>query len=81
MSFRGGYRIIQTPYKNSSTDFDVTGYSLGLGIKFSRNVAMDFAYDYSSYLDTYQFMSAPGVNPALLDVTNKRFTSSIVVNF
>ena len=81
MSFRGGYRMIQTPYKNSSTEFDLTGYSLGLGIKFSRRVAMDFAYDNSSYLDSYQFISAPGANPALLDVTNSRFTTSLVVAF
>ena len=81
MSFRGGYRVIQTPYKNSSTDFDLMGYSLGLGIKFSRRVAMDFAYDNSSYQDTYQFISEPGANPALLDVTNSRFTSSFVVVF
>ena len=81
MSFRGGYRIIQTPYKNSSTDFDITGYSFGLGIKFSRSFTMDFAYDYSSYLDTYQFIAAPGANPALLDITNKRFTTSLLVNF
>jgi len=81
MSFRGGYRMIQTPYKNSSTDFDLTGYSLGLGIKFSRRVAMDFAYDNSSYLDTYQFISEPGANPALLDIDNTRFTTSLVVVF
>jgi long-subunit fatty acid transport protein len=81
MSFRGGYRMIQTPYKNSSTDFDITGYSFGLGIKFSRQVAMDFAYDNSSYLDTYQFINAPGADPALLDVTNSRFTTSLLVVF
>lgn len=80
-SFRGGYRIIQTPYVNSSSDFDDSGYSFGLGLQFSKRFALDFAYDKSSYLDTYQFVSSEGADPALLDVTNKRFTSSLVLTF
>lgn len=80
-SFRGGYRIVQTPYVDSTTDYDTQGYSFGLGIKFSRSFGLDFAYDHSSYLDSYKFMSAPNVNPARLDVTNNRFTSSLVVSF
>ena len=81
LSFRGGYRIIQTPYINSSSEYDTKGYSLGLGIKFSKRFGLDFAYDNSSYLDTYRFMSAEGANPAQLDITNNRFTSSLVLAF
>ena len=81
LSFRGGYRIIQSPYKSSSTEFDVKGYSLGLGVKFSKRFGLDFAYDNSAYSDQYRFMSAAGANPADLDITNNRFTSSIVVTF
>jgi len=54
---------------------------LGLGIKFSRQFGLDFAYDNSGYLDEYRFMSAEGAQPAQLDVTNKRFTSSLVFSF
>ena len=81
LSFRGGYRIIQSPYISSSTEYDVKGYSLGLGIKFSDRFALDFAYDNSAYKDEYRFMSADGVDPANLDITNNRFTSSLVVTF
>ena len=81
LSFRGGYRIIQSPYLSSSTEYDVTGYSLGLGIKFSRQLGFDFAYDNSSYIDEYQFLTAEGTDPARLDVTNNRFTSSLVFTF
>lgn len=81
LSFRGGYRVIQSPYINSSTEYDIKGYSLGLGVKFSNRFGLDFAYDNSSYLDEYRFMSAEGVQPAQLDITNKRFTSSLVVKF
>jgi long-subunit fatty acid transport protein len=81
LSFRGGYRIIQTPYKDLSTDYDIKGYSLGLGIKLTRRFALDFAYDNASYQDQYRFISAAGVNPAQLEITDNRFTSSLVVNF
>lgn len=81
LSFRGGYRIIQSPYVSSSTEYDTTGYSLGLGIKFTRQFGLDFAYDNSGYIDQYRFMTAEGAQPARLDVTNKRFTSSLVFSF
>ena len=81
LSFRGGYRIIQSPYKSSSSEYDVKGYSLGLGVKFSKRFGLDFAYDNSAYSEQYRFMTADGVNPANLDITNNRFTSSIVVSF
>lgn len=80
-SFRGGYRIIQSPFADSTTEYDIKGYSFGLGIKFTRRFGMDFAYDNSSHRDEYRFMSASGVNPAQLDITNNRFTSSLVVTF
>jgi len=80
-SFRAGYRYIQSPYRNVGTAFDLNGYSLGLGIRFTPNFGLDFAYDTATYEDQYQFLDIPGVDPAQLDVTNSRFTSSLVVNF
>jgi long-subunit fatty acid transport protein len=81
LSFRGGYRLIQDPYKNSNSSFDITGYSFGLGIKFSRSVKLDFAYDNSSYSDQYQFLNINGAKPADLSFNNNRFTSTLVVGF
>ncbi len=80
-SLRGGYRITESPYKSAGSDFDLQGYSLGLGMRFSRWFALDFAYDQSSYNDQYRFLHIEGVSPAALDVTNSRFTSSLVINF
>lgn len=81
LSFRGGYRIIQSPYNSSASEYDVEGYSFGLGVKFSKRFGLDFAYDNSAYAEQYRFMSAQGADPANLDITNNRFTTSIVVNF
>ncbi len=55
-SFRGGYRIIQSPFADSTTEYDIKGYSFGLGIKFSRRFGMDFAYDNSSQRDEYALL-------------------------
>lgn len=81
LSFRGGYRLIQNPYKNSPSSFDQTGYSFGLGIKFTPFVKFDLAYDKASYNDSYRFLNIDQVDPASLDVTNSRFTSTLVINF
>ena len=81
LTFRGGYRLIQNPYKNADSSFDLTGYSFGLGVKFTRNLKLDFAFDKSSYSDQYQFLNIDGVEPAKLDHDNNRFTSTLVVNF
>lgn len=81
LSFRGGYRMIQSPYNNAPKAFDTQGYSLGLGIKFSPSLALDFAYDNATYEDQYKFIGAAGVDPARLDVTHNRFTSSVVLQF
>ncbi len=81
LSFRGGYRLIQNPYKNSDSSFDVKGYSFGLGIKFTPSIKLDLAYDNSTYTDQYQFLDINGVEPANLDYNNDRFTSTFVISF
>jgi len=83
LSFRGGYRVVQDPYKNSDSDFDLHGYSFGLGIKFSHNFNLDLAFDHSSRNDQYSFLNIEGemVLPASLDINNNRFTSTFIFNF
>lgn len=81
LSFRGGYRVIQDPYKNSDSSFDLTGYSVGLGIKFTNNFNLDLAFDNSSRNDSYRFLNLDGVTPASLEIDTKRFTSTLVFNF
>ena len=81
LSLRGGYRISESPYKSADSDYDLHGYSLGLGLRFTRWFTLDFAYDQSTFKDQYQFIHIEGVRPAELDVTNSRFTSSLLINF
>jgi len=77
ISLRGGYRYLETP--NSSDN--ITGYSLGFGVKFSSRLRFDFAFDNTSYTDQYKFIGIDEVEPAQLEIDTKRFTSSLVFNF
>ncbi|WP_179352802.1 OmpP1/FadL family transporter [Winogradskyella vidalii] len=43
ISFRGGYRIEESPYKDDNFYGDLTGYSLGLGYNFG-NLTLDLAF-------------------------------------
>lgn len=81
LSFRGGFSMEESPYKNEDSSLDVNGYSFGLGIKFNRLVKLDFAYDNTSYSQKYGFLNIEGVQPANIDVDNTRFTSTLVINF
>lgn len=81
MSFRGGYIMTESPYRNDDSTFDITGYSLGLGIQFNRLVKLDFAYDNSSYSDQYRFLNLDGVNPANIDINNDRFITTFSISF
>ncbi|NOQ91220.1 MAG: transporter, partial [Flavobacteriaceae bacterium] len=80
-SFRGGYRYTESPYTNADSSTNITGYSLGVGIKLSRTINFDFAFDNTTYSDNYKFINSDIVKPASLDFDTKRFTSTLVVLF
>jgi hypothetical protein len=61
--------------------YDLSGYSFGLGFRFSRYISLDLAYDSSSQNSEYSFLNIDGVDPAELEIKNDRFTTSLVVNF
>ena len=46
ISFRGGYRFEESPYKDDSFYGDLTGFSLGLGYNFGQ-MKFDIAFDQS----------------------------------
>lgn len=56
ISFRGGYRFEESPYKNDNFFGDLTGYSLGLGYSFG-NFNLDLAYSYAERDINYQLYS------------------------
>ncbi|MDZ7613483.1 MAG: outer membrane protein transport protein [Flavobacteriaceae bacterium] len=80
-SVRGGYRFEQSPYKDGDIDQDLTGYSLGLGIRFTRSVRLDLSYDQYNRDYTYQFLNIDIVNPAVIKEDTYRLNSSLVFSF
>ncbi|MEN8186347.1 MAG: hypothetical protein ABFR05_04370 [Bacteroidota bacterium] len=80
-SLRGGYRFVASPYENSNSSDDLSGYSLGLGIKFSRSVKLDFAYDSSEY--NYQYAVQENLDALSASINRKdyRVTSTLIVGF
>lgn len=44
ISFRGGYRFEESPYKDDRFYGDLNGYSLGLGYNFGNSVNLDIAF-------------------------------------
>ena len=80
-SFRGGYRYTENPYKQARSSNNTTGYSFGLGIKLSKTINFDFAFDNTIYSDSYAFINSENVAPAKLDIDINSFTSTLVINF
>ncbi|WP_179319295.1 OmpP1/FadL family transporter [Winogradskyella helgolandensis] len=56
VSFRGGYRFEESPYKNDNFYGDLSGYSLGLGYNFG-DINLDFAFSQSQRDYNYQLYS------------------------
>ncbi|HHC78775.1 MAG TPA: hemin receptor [Flavobacteriia bacterium] len=79
VSLRGGYHYEQTPFEDSIDSDNINGYSFGIGFKFKGNIKLDLAYQNSTNTDVYRFLDLDGVEPAELDITNDKFTATLVI--
>ena len=80
LSIRGGYHTEKNPYKNSLDTDDLTGYSLGAGLKF-RGLKIDASYQNSNQTAPYNFYPQYSeVNSAELDYDNSRYTLTLTLN-
>ncbi len=78
-SFRGGYRLIESPYEDEFTIGELTGYSLGLGYNFG-NVKFDVAYD-STEQDINQSLYSTGLtNAPATNRTNRSVVATLTFN-
>ncbi len=80
-SLRAGYRFEQAPFRYADSSNDLTGYSLGLGIRFNRLFKFDIAYDNYSYHYNYDFLNIDQVDPVNIKENNYRITSSLIFTF
>lgn len=75
VSLRGGYRFEESPFENTTTVGDLTGYSAGLGYNFGA-LKLDVAYTNAQFDE-----KRPLYQVGLTDTTNiSRELSSVVVS-
>lgn len=79
LSFRGGYRFEESPYKDDSFYGDLNGFSLGLGYNFG-NVKLDLTFDQSNRVIDYQLYSAGLTDTTSIDAKNSNVTLSLGFN-
>lgn len=75
-SFRGGYRLEESPYEDEDFYGDLNGFSLGLGYNFG-NVKLDLAYDQSDRTVNNQLYSVGLVDAATVDTRNSNITLTL----
>ncbi|WP_033956737.1 OmpP1/FadL family transporter [Psychroserpens jangbogonensis] len=79
ISFRGGYRFEESPYKDDSFVGDLTGYSLGLGYNFG-NTRLDLTFDQSERTVNNPLYSVGLTDAATVDAINSNVTLSLAFN-
>lgn len=75
-SFRGGYRFIESPYKNEETLGNTTGYSLGLGYTLG-NARIDIAYDWAKQEQNAALYESAFTNTAFIDNINTNILATV----
>lgn len=79
LSFRGGYRFEESPYKDGVTVGDLNGYSLGLGYNFG-NTKLDLTFDQSEQASNYQLYNTGLTDATRIDAKNSNITLSLGFN-
>jgi len=85
VSLRGGYRFEESPFRDAPlnsikrTYGDLTGYSFGIGFKFGNNTKLDLAYQNTERQDLFKFQDVTNAEPANIDLTNDKFTATLVI--
>lgn len=79
LSFRGGYRMEESPYENNSAIGDLKGYSLGIGYNFG-NTRLDLTYDTFERERNYQLFDVGLTDAANVNTDNSNFTLSLSFN-
>ena len=79
LSLRGGYKMEESPYKNTNIFGNLNGYSLGLGYNFG-NTRIDLSYENNERFVTQNLYNNGSLEPVLLDLNNSIFSFSLAVN-
>ena len=75
-SYRGGYKMEQSPYKDTAAYGDLKGFSLGLGYDFGGS-RLDLAYENSKREMDHQFFNAGNLDTARINRTNSNVSLTL----
>ncbi|WP_353780226.1 outer membrane protein transport protein [Winogradskyella sp. 3972H.M.0a.05] len=79
LSFRGGYRLDESPYEDENFYGDLTGYSFGLGYNFG-DFKLDLAVENSQREINERLYNVGLTDAATLDINNTDVTLSVAFN-
>ena len=77
ISFRGGYRIEESPYKNTNIANNLNGFSLGIGYNFGYT-NIDLAYERTEQKRQQQFFESGTLDSA--SINNKNSIISLTLS-
>ena len=75
-SYRGGYKMEQSPYKDTAAYGNLKGFSLGLGYDFGGS-RLDLAYENSKREIDHQLFNAGNLNAARINTTNSNVSLTL----
>ena len=75
-SYRGGYKLEQSPYKDTAAYGDLKGFSLGLGYNFGGS-RLDLAYENSNRKMDQRFFNAGNLDVARINRTNSNVSLTL----
>ncbi len=78
-SFRGGYKMIESPYKDKSLYGDLSGFSLGLGYNFG-NSRLDVAFVNTDRTTSQELYSSGDLGATTVDTNISDLTISLSIN-
>jgi hypothetical protein len=78
-SYRGGYKLEQSPYKDTSSYGALKGFSLGLGYDFG-GTRLDLAYENSKRSIDQQFFNAGNLDTARINRVNSNVSITLSMN-
>jgi len=78
-SFRGGYKLEESPYNDTAFYGDLKGYSLGLGYNFG-NSKLDLAYENSKRTINHALYNVGLTSPTRIATENSNVTLTLSMN-
>jgi len=78
-SFRGGYKLEESPYNDTSFYGDLTGYSFGIGYNFG-NSKLDLAYENSKRTIKHQLYNVGLTSTTSIDAEKSNVTLTLSMN-